>query len=151
MDNPAQTFGFDVELLDGKTSFGLGEEISFVIESDRDGYVTLVDLGTDGTVAMLLPNGDAPSMRIRAGERLEYPGQDIAFTALEPVGGGMVRAFLTAEPLDITIPAGELYAAGGEEFAAEITQALVRAAGLEGRAVLLDSWGTASVVYEITR
>lgn len=150
MDNPAQTFGFDLELLDGKTSFGLGEEIAFIIESDRDGYVTLVDLGTDGTVAMLLPNGDDPSMRIRAGERLEYPGGDLAFTALEPVGGGMVRAFLTAEPLGITIPGGELYAAGGEEFAAEITQALVRAAGLEGRAVRLDSWGTASVVYEIT-
>jgi hypothetical protein len=154
MDNPAQSFGFRVELTGAKTSFGLGEEISFTVESDRDGYVTLVDLGTDGTVAMLLPNADDPSMRIRAGQRLEYPGDDLAFEALPPAGGGMVRAFLTEEPLDIDLVGrelmGGLYAAGGEEFAAEITEALRRAAGSDGAAVRLDTWGTASVVYEIT-
>jgi hypothetical protein len=150
MDNPAQTFDFDLRLLGGRTSFGLGEDIAFIIESARDGYVTLIDLGTDGTVAMLIPNGDDPSMRIRAGERLEYPGPELAFTALEPVGSGMVRAFVTAEPLDITIPPGELYVAGGEEFAAEVAEALKRAAGVDGDAVRLDTWGTASVVYEIT-
>ena len=150
MDNPAQTFDFDLRLLGGQTSFGLGEDIAFIVESARDGYVTLIDLGTDGTVAMLIPNGDDPSMRIRAGERLEYPGPELAFTALEPVGSGMVRAFVTAEPLDITIPPGELYVAGGEEFAAEVAEALKRAAGVDGDAVRLDTWGTASVVYEIT-
>ena len=150
MDNPAQTFGFDLQLLGGKTSFGLGEDIAFIIESDRDGYVTLVDLGTDGTVAMLLPNADDPSMRIRAGQRLDYPGGNLAFQALPPAGGGMVRAFLTSEPLDISIPSGELYASGGEDFAARITEALKAAAGLESGAVRLDSWGTASVVYDIT-
>lgn len=150
MDNPAQGFGFDVRLRGDRTSFGLGEEISFVIESDRDGYVTLVDLGTDGTVAMLLPNEDDPSMRIRAGQRLEYPGGDLAFEALPPAGSGMVRAFLTSEPLDISIPAGALYASGGAEFAVEITDALKRAAGRDGEAVRLGTWGTASVVYDIT-
>jgi Caspase domain/Domain of unknown function (DUF4384) len=150
MENPAQPFGLKLELLGGRTSFGLGEDIAFIVESDRDGYLTLIDLGTDGTVAMLLPNADDASMRVRAGRRFEYPGEDLAFTALEPAGGGMVRAFVTAEPLDITIPEGELYAAGGEEFAAEIANALKAAAGLEGSAVLLESWASASVVYEIT-
>ena len=151
MDNPAQTFGFDVQLLGEKTSFGLGEEIRFFIESDRDGYVTLVDLGTDGTVAMLLPNADDRSMRIRAGQRLEYPGEDLVFQALEPAGGGLVRAFITEEPLDIELASPQdVYRAGGAEFAAEITEALKRAAGLDGNAVRLNSWGTASVVYEIT-
>jgi len=151
MDNPAQTFGFDVQLLGEKTSFGLGEEIRFFIESDREGYVTLVDLGTDGTVAMLLPNADDPSMRIRAGQRLEYPGPDLVFQALEPAGGGLVRAFITEEPLDLELASPQdVYRAGGAEFAAEITEALKRAAGLDGDAVRLNSWGTASVVYEIT-
>ena len=150
MENPAQAFGFDVRLPGDRTSFGIGEEIAFELESDRDGYVTLVDLGTDGTVALLIPNADDPSMRIRAGETLAYPSGDLAFQALEPAGTGMVRAFLTREPLDLEIPAGELYAFGGADFAAEITAALERAAGTEGEAVRLDSWGTASVVYEIT-
>jgi hypothetical protein len=150
MDNPAQSFGLDLELLGDKTSFGLGEDISFSIESDRDGYITLVDLGTDGTVAMLLPNEEDPSMRIRAGQRLEYPGDELAFQARPPAGGGMVRVFLTAEPLDIEIEAGKLYASGGEEFAKEITEALKRAAGVVDGAVRLETWGTASVVYEFT-
>ena len=150
MENPGQAFGLDVRLLGDRTSFGLGEEIGFVIESERDGYLTLVDLGTDGTVAMLIPNADDPSMRIRAGERLQYPSGDLAFQALEPAGTGMVRAFLTREPLDVEIPAGELYALGGADFAEEIADALRRAAGSDGGAVRLDTWGTASVVYEIT-
>lgn len=150
MENPAQSFGLKLELLDGKTSFGLGEEIAFAIESDRDGYVTLVDLGTDGTVAVLLPNADDPSVRVRAGQRFEYPGDDLMIQALEPVGGGMVRAFLTEEPLDITIDSDAVYAFGGADFATEITSLLMDAAGRDGDAVRLDTWASASVVYEIT-
>lgn len=150
MENPAQSFGFHVRLRGARTSFGLGEELSFELESDRDGYVTLVDLGTDGTVAVLIPNADDPSIRIRAGQTLRYPGGDLTFQALPPAGGGMVRAFLTEEPIDVAIPRGEVYASGGAAFAEEITTAIKRAAGMDGGAVRLDSWGTASVVYEIT-
>jgi hypothetical protein len=151
MDNPAQTFGVRLELLDDKTSFGLGEEIGFTVESERDGFLTLVDLGTDGTVAVLLPNAEMRSVPVRAGRALRYPDPDgaLAFVAQEPVGTGLVRAFVTERPLDIAIPAGEDYAFGGEELAQRIGAALSSVAGqLEG-AVLLDTWGTASVVYEI--
>jgi hypothetical protein len=151
MDNPAQGFGVRLELLGGATSFGIGEEIAFSVEAERDGYLTLVDLGTDGTVAMLLPNADIPSVRVRAGQTLSYPepGGSLVFTALEPAGTGLVRAFVTPEPLGIAIPAGEDYAFGGEAFAAQVAAALAAAAGELGGAVRLDSWGTASVVYEI--
>jgi hypothetical protein len=151
MDNPAQGYAVELELLGGATSIGIGEEIAFSVESERDGYLTLVDLGTDGTVAMLLPNADIRSVRVSAGRPLTYPapGGDLVFTALEPAGSGLVRAFVTPEPLDVAIPAGEEYAFGGEEFAGGLVAALLAAAGqLEG-AVRLDSWGTASLVYEI--
>jgi hypothetical protein len=150
MDNPAPSFGLDVSLLGDRTSFGLGEDIAFIVETERAGYLTLIDLGTDGTVAMLLPNEDDPSMYLQAGERLEYPGEDLAFEALPPVGGGMVRAFLTPEPLDIAIPPGALYASGGADFAHEIAEAVKRAAGMDDGAVRLGTWGTASLVYDIT-
>ena len=149
MENPAQGFGFGVRLLGGKTAFGLGEEISFSVESDRDGYLTLVDIGTDGTVSMLLPNSESGTVRLRAGVTVTYPEGDVYFEAQPPVGTGMVRAFLTAEPLPIDIPAGELYRMGGEDFAAEVAGALIAAVGTDEGAVSLDSWGTASVVYEI--
>jgi hypothetical protein len=63
----------------------------------------------------------------------------------------MVRAFITSEPLDIEMAsASDVYRFGGAEFATEITEALKRVAGLDGGAVRLNSWGTSSVVYEIT-
>ena len=153
MDNPGQRYGLELSMGGGRTSFGLGETVQFTIRSERAGYVTLVDLGTDGTVAMLLPNADQPSLRIEAGGTIEYPSPDagVELQFLPPVGRGMVRAFVTEEPLDITIPAGETYAYGGEAFAAKVTEAVKNAAGdLEGT-VRLDSWSTASIVYEITR
>jgi hypothetical protein len=151
MDNPAQGFGVRLELLDAKTAFGIGEEIAFTVQSERDGFLTLVDMGTNGTVAVLLPNAETRSVPVTAGRTLTYPdpGGALSFAALEPTGTGLVRAFVTERPLDITIPAGEDYAFGGEELAQRIGAALTAAAGqLEG-AVLLDTWGTASVVYEI--
>jgi hypothetical protein len=151
MDNPAQAFGVRLELLGEKTSFGIGEEIGFTVESERDGFLTLVDMGTDGTVAVLLPNAEMRSVPVSAGRSLSYPDPNgaLSFAALEPVGTGLVRAFVTERPLDIAIPAGEDYAFGGEELAARIGATLAAVAGqLEG-AVRLDTWGTASVVYEI--
>jgi hypothetical protein len=151
MDNPARGFGVRLALLEGKTSFGIGEPIAFSVESERDGFLTLVDMGTDGTVAVLLPNAETRSVPVSAGRTFTYPdpGGALSFAALEPTGTGLVRAFVTERPLDITIPAGEDYAFGGEELAQRIGAALTAAAGqLEG-AVLLETWGTASVVYEI--
>lgn len=150
MDNPAQDFELELRLLGGETSFGLGAEINFQVRSERDGYLTLVDLGTDGTVSMLVPNADNPSVRVRAGETLTFPAEEgLYFEAQEPLGGGMVRAFVTSAPLSVEIAVGEVYAYGGEDFAEVIATALVRAVGSIENAVRLESWGTASVVYEI--
>jgi hypothetical protein len=90
-------------------------------------------------------------VRVRAGQRFAYPeaGSSLTFAALAPAGTGLVRAFVTPEPLGIAIPAGEEYASGGEEFAATVAAALIAGAGELDGAVRLDSWGTASIVYEI--
>jgi hypothetical protein len=150
MDNPAQGFSVKLELLGGKTSFGVGEEINFSVESERDGYLTLVDLGTDGTVTVLIPNEDVASMRVQAGSRLTYPQETgVYFQALPPAGGGLVRAFVTAEPLGIEIPAGAPAAMGGADLARDVAAALQGAAGDLAGAVRLDTWGTASIVYDI--
>lgn len=151
MENPAQPFGVEVRLAGGRTAFGLGEEISFHATSHRDGYLTLVDLGTDGTVAVLLPNGAQPSLRVQAGQEISFPAADADFAlqALPPAGRGMVRAFVTPEPLDIRIPAGEDYATGGAELARWIADQVRAAAGEIDGAVRLDSWATASLVYDI--
>lgn len=151
MDNPGQRFGVELEISGGMTDLGLGETLTFTVRSERAGYVTLVDLGTDGTVAMLIPNGDQPSLRIEAGRSLTYPSSDsgVELMALEPAGRGMVRVFVTAEPLGIRIGDGETYAYGGAEFAQVVTEAVKQVVGSQDGAVRIDSWATASIVYDI--
>jgi hypothetical protein len=118
--------------------------------SERDGYLTLVDLGTDGTVTVLIPNEDHGQMPVQANRRLTYPEETgVFFQALPPAGGGLVRAFVTPEPLDIEIPVGAPAATGGQELVREVAAALLAAAGQVDEAMRLDTWGTASIVYDI--
>jgi hypothetical protein len=149
MENPAQPFGVRIRLEEGKTDFGIGETVSFHATSDRDGYLTLVDLGTDGKVVMLFPNAHQPAMKIKAGETLSFPTEEMGFELqiFPPVGRGMVRAFVTPEPLDLPME-GE-YTEGDETFAAAVADAVQAAAGKVGTAVRLDTWATASLVYDI--
>lgn len=149
MENPAQSFGVTLSLEGGKTAFGIGETVSFHATSERGGYLTLVDLGTDGKVVMLFPNAHQPATRIEAGQTLSFPTEEMGFELqiFPPVGRGMVRAFVTPEPLDVPLE-GE-YMEGDERFAAAISAAVQRAAGMVDRAVRLDTWSTASLVYDI--
>lgn len=149
MDNPGQAFGVRIRLEGDKTSFGIGEKVSFHATSDRDGYLTLVDLGTDGTVVMLFPNQYQPATRIEAGQTLSFPTPEMGFDLqiFPPAGRGMVRAFVTPEPLDV--PMNGEYPEGDESFALAIAEAVAKAAGMEGDAVRLDNWATASLVYDI--
>ena len=152
MENPAQSFSLEVWLAGGVSSFGIGENVRFLGEAERSGYLTLVDLGTDGTVTVLFPNPYDRENAVTAGQRIEFPTESMEFEiqAMPPAGRGMVRAFLTPEPLDIAV--GDDFTAGKLELADLIADAVRRAAGpAEGSdgAVRLDSWGSASLMYEI--
>jgi hypothetical protein len=154
MENPAQDFELRVELAGGVSSFGIGESVQFHAESERDGYLTLVDLGTDGTVTVLFPNPFDRDNRVRGGQRITFPtaSMESEIQAMPPSGRGMVRAFLTPEPLGIAV--GDDFTFGETLLADQIARAVMQAAGLvEGssEAVKLDSWGSASVIYEIRR
>ena len=154
MENPAQEFELTVELAGGASSFGIGENVQFHARSDRDGYLTLVDLGTDGTVTVLFPNPYDRDNRVRGGTRVTFPTESMGseIQAMPPAGRGMVRAFLTPLPLDI--PVGDDFTFGETLLADRIAEAVKQAAGIvpgSDEAVALDNWGSASVVYEITR
>ena len=152
MDNLGQDFGVRVWMEDEKSSFGIGELITISARSDVDGYLTMVDLGTDGTVTVLFPNQYEPDNRISAGQTTVFPSPAMGFeiTALPPVGRGMLRVFVTPEPLDLDY--GDDFMAGDVLLADQIADALQTAAGRRpSGAVELGSWATAALVYDITR
>ncbi len=155
MDNMGQRFDVRVWIEGNRGGFGLGELVKFQASSEREGYLTVVDLGTDDKVTVLFPNAFHRDNRIGANTTFTFPSEAMGFDieAQEPAGRGMVRAFLTPTPLDLPIdPEG--FVTGDVLLADRVAEAVRRAAGtVDGSEVAtrLDNWGTASLVYDITR
>ncbi len=154
MENPAPGFGMNVWLEGGGTSLGIGEAVVFHAQTEADGYLTLVDLGTDGTVTVLFPNPYDRDNRVRAGQEIVFPTESMEseIRVQPPAGRGMVRAFLTPEPLDI--PLGQDFISGDVLLADLLAEAVHKAAGGLADApdaVRLEGWASASVVYDIGR
>ncbi len=152
MENLAQGFEVEVWLEGGARELGLGETVVFHARSGRAGYLTLVDLGTDGTVTLLFPNAYETGSRVEAGETRSLPSESMGFEieVQPPTGRGLVRAFVTPEPL--AIPVEGPFTTGDELLADRIAAAVEEAGGRPPEAtnaVRLDTWGTASLVYTI--
>jgi hypothetical protein len=148
LENPARPFSLEFGFASDKSAFRVGDEIQFHAVSSRDGYLTIVDLGTDGKIAVLYPT-DQKDNRVKAGQRITLPppAAGVRFVAQDPVGRGIVRAFLTERPL--ALPATELDAAQ----AGQVVDALRNAVGGSGAAAALPvtNWATTSVVYTVTK
>jgi len=159
LDNPAAEFGVTVGFVDGKQEFRIRDPLAFTVTSEVGGYLTLVDLGTDGTVTVLYPNRYVPDGRVEAGKPLEIPTAEMPFRlrASAPSGWGMVRALVTPEPL--VLPATDeplLARKEGERLAQEVVDALRAslASGWTqqvplGRALPVAGWATSLVNYRV--
>jgi hypothetical protein len=115
---PREPFPLELAFASGAGRFRIGDGIEFRATSAREGYLTVVDLGTDGTVAVLFPTElDDPAVHAR--QPIALPSEVVRaqfapyppYQAGEPYGRGAVRAFVTPRPLalvsnaDGTIPA----------------------------------------------
>lgn len=106
---PAETFPLDLSFTGGEGRFHAGDAVELRARAGRDGFLTLVDLGTDGTVVVLFPaEVDDPRVRelhsviIPSAELRAQFAPDPPYQAAEPFGRGAVRAFVTPRPLRVT-------------------------------------------------
>ena len=129
-----------------------GDEMTFTVESDRDGALLLLDVDAAGQLVQIFPNEFADagrSGRIRAGDRLSLPGPDdwFRFRAAPPLGRGLLVAVLSdgsARLSDLASRHKDLSVVPRPEaYVADIGEAL-RAAGGEG-----GGWSVATLAYEI--
>ena len=125
---------------------GEGDTIEFTVRSERAGYLTLIDLGMDGTVTVLHPNSFEDFGRLRTGEQVTIPGNWAVFTVGAETGLGMVRAIVTPRPLGIAVPAGGIaQSALGLDLADEIRDLLEAGTTDTGA----SACASALVVYEV--
>lgn len=129
-----------------------GDEMTFTVESDRDGALLLLDVDAAGQLVQIFPNDFADagrSGRIRAGDRLSLPGPDdwFRFRAAPPLGRGLLVAVLSdgsARLSDLASRHKDLSVVPRPEaYVTDIGEAL-RAAGGEG-----GGWSVATLAYEI--
>ena len=134
----------------------IGEVLSIVVESDRSGYLTLLDIDAAGRLVQIFPN--EPSLRagvpasITPGRAVTLPGQHAGFEfqTTPPAGRGLLVAVvsdgndrlaaLTSRHKDLSV------APSPEAYLVEISEAL--------RATLTpesgpDSWSIATLEYEV--
>jgi hypothetical protein len=98
-----QTNGFVVLARASKTTLRIGrDEFKFEVTSDRDGYLTLLGLGPDGTFAQLVPNRiSGPTVRIRKGQTWRFPtGNGFYLQTQEPPGPTQLLVIVSERPRD---------------------------------------------------
>lgn len=83
------------------SSFRLGEEISYFVTSNIDGYVYLFHVDADKTVNRIFPNQYQRDARLQAGQAVQVPsaGAPFKFEASPPFGLETTFAIVTSGPL----------------------------------------------------
>lgn len=145
LEHPGGSFRVEVTGPDGDARFGPGEPLSVQVRSELPGFLTLVEVRHDGTVALLEADGSGGGSRIGAGETRTFVSTGGQGPGPVPGGRGLVRAFVTPEPLALD---GTLR---GPALVDGVADALADAVGRDGEALLLAPWGTGALVYWIAQ
>lgn len=158
-DSPSIATEFWVErkgggrLVPGKANtLKIGNSVVFRFRSNRDGYLTIVDIQPGGDVVVLYPNEFSKDNRVVAGTLYSVPSESDTFevSVSEPAGTDTVVAFFTqrkAEWLDRSKLEGEGFwtVKGPERFAA------ARGLSITATGLKKDEWESAVIEIEVGR
>ena len=85
-----------------KMKYKIGESVKISFESEKDCYLTLIDIGTSGKVHIVVPNSLNVDNYVRGNRPLYYPeGPDVACIIQGPSGVERIKAFATIDPVNI--------------------------------------------------
>ncbi|MGS0755621.1 DUF4384 domain-containing protein [Roseateles sp. GG27B] len=97
----AQTPGFDVAATATQPQLRIDKDnLSFSVKSTRDGFVTVLVLGPDGSLTRLVPSSEMPDIKIRAGVSLKLPPNRVTIGTAEPAGPEHFMVIVSSQPRD---------------------------------------------------
>ncbi|MFO0442906.1 MAG: serine/threonine protein kinase [Betaproteobacteria bacterium] len=83
----AQAAGFDVRLQTNRASYRIDrDELSFTIQSAREGFVYAFVHGASGELLQLYPNTESGAIKVRPGQTLRLPQSPIVLNTAGPPG-----------------------------------------------------------------
>jgi hypothetical protein len=99
----AQSAGFKLQVQVVKPTMRIGrDDLSFSVQSERDGFLYVMAYGSDGALTLLYPNTESGSLKIRKGQTLKLPQPPIVFETTEPAGAGLLLVMVSAHQRDHT-------------------------------------------------
>ncbi len=116
-DNP--DFKIRLKPVSKTGKFHVGDQVAFEVTSNKDAYITIIDVGTSGKAHVIFPNKWNKNNKIRKGKVYRIPGTDAeySFKLRGPAGTNYVKAIATLKPVEF-LPREVL--ADAEEGFAEI-------------------------------
>ena len=94
---------FSVRLWTNKTTYRIGDPIFFYFRSEKDCYVSLVNISSSGNITQIFPNKFHSDNYIRAGIEYRIPGEHYGFEfqVEPPAGTERIYAIASNHPLNI--------------------------------------------------
>ncbi len=95
-------------------TYAVGEKVRLFVQTNRDAYLTVLNVGPSGNTTVLFPNARQRDARIRGGKPLEIPapGSGVHIEVRGPtLGRELIKVIATTEPAPLFSPAA-LAAAG---------------------------------------
>jgi len=102
--NPVSDFAVSIKTAAGKQVYFEGESIKFIVSAERDCYVTLITVDSEGQMSLLLPNRWQKSAFVRGEKELTIPSKQMGFhfPIKPPHGETIVKAIATFRPLRLS-------------------------------------------------
>ncbi len=101
--NPRPPFRIHLWLQDeDRRDFWVGERIGFKVKSERDAYILIINVDTEGNFHIIFPNKYQKENLVRAGVIYSFPDPHACgFQIGEPVGEELVKVIATDRPLNL--------------------------------------------------
>ena len=87
--------------------YSLGDELELSVETNKDAYITVLNIGVDGTATVLYPYLDGTDNLVRPGKPvwISGKGSGVSIRFHAPAGTDLVKAFASTERIPLLDPA----------------------------------------------
>lgn len=84
-------------------TYSLGEYVRIFVQTNKDAYVTVLNVDPAGATTILFPNQYQPNNRVRAQRAIEVPAPDSGSQVVVrgPVGTELLKVIASTEPVDL--------------------------------------------------
>ena len=108
-------------------TYGFGEKVLLSVQTNKDAYLTIIDVGTSGKVHIIFPNQYQQNNMVKAGQVVKVPGATAKFDlqVSPPAGTELIKIIATTKSGDL-IPANAQTAAGPFKAVNKSTANLVK-------------------------